>query len=504
MVAFPSGQMGGGLPPSGGAFGPSAGKQSGVNWGSINQFLEGPFQDLTEGLASVITKDNAYRTYINEKRSARKRQRLTDILSVPEMYANLAQKNPQAFAKLYGPGGAFDGEIQTTRALVQEQLVNSGMDPALADHYFNVVDAMTRIPPEATELPDKVQVLQYAQQQGIQPGSPEWIGLGLGEQDAQMRKSIGTYPGADGQEMVIIMEPDGTITSEPAGPRAAQQPLVSQVFGTDGDGNFVTVGGQMGGGGSGGTGAVAGAGSGGPAGGAGFIPVGKRSDSDAVNINQRVAEMDTGVKVVDSMLGIAGQPGPQLGRAGGIVGWAKEFVRVGRDLGSISPAMREQIGSLTKLADGMIQRDLSADGIDPELASSLIMGDPTVDAKAAENRLAYMYARLLQGDGKILKDAVESARSSVSLLKGSEQTVVQNLLNLRRAFTTSRQALQKSSGLTVKPEQEKPNLGEYEKEKPAAAAPTGELPRVANDADYEALPSGAEFIDPNGKRRRKP
>lgn len=30
------------------------------------------------------------------------------------------------------------------------------------------------------------------------------------------------------------------------------------------------------------------------------------------------------------------------------------------------------------------------------------------------------------------------------------------------------------------------------------------LPRVASDSDFDALPSGAEFIDPEGRRRRKP
>jgi hypothetical protein len=188
-----------------------------------------------------------------------------------------------------------------------------------------------------------------------------------------------------------------------------------------------------------------------------------------------------------------------------VIGFAKEFLRVGRDLASLAPAVREPINQLTKVADSMIQRDLNAGNIDPELASSLILGDATVDAKAAEARLAYMYARLLQGDGKILKDAVESARASVSLLKGSEQTVVQNLLNLRQAFVSSRQSLQKSSGLTVKPGQERPNLGEYEPQKPAATQ--GELPRFTEenaDAEYAKLKSGDHFIGPDGQEYVKP
>lgn len=38
---------------------------------------------------------------------------------------------------------------------------------------------------------------------------------------------------------------------------------------------------------------------------------------------------------------------------------------------------------------------------------------------------------------------------------------------------------------------------------PAGTISTG-LPIVRNDADFDALPSGAEFIDPQGNKRRKP
>lgn len=39
---------------------------------------------------------------------------------------------------------------------------------------------------------------------------------------------------------------------------------------------------------------------------------------------------------------------------------------------------------------------------------------------------------------------------------------------------------------------------------PPMPAPPGSLPRIKGDADYNALPSGTEFIGPDGKRRRKP
>lgn len=39
---------------------------------------------------------------------------------------------------------------------------------------------------------------------------------------------------------------------------------------------------------------------------------------------------------------------------------------------------------------------------------------------------------------------------------------------------------------------------------PPADPPAGDIPRIESDADYEALPPGAVFIDPEGVRRRKP
>lgn len=39
---------------------------------------------------------------------------------------------------------------------------------------------------------------------------------------------------------------------------------------------------------------------------------------------------------------------------------------------------------------------------------------------------------------------------------------------------------------------------------PKPAAPAGGPPKIANDADYDALPSGTEFIAPDGQLRRKP
>jgi hypothetical protein len=227
MVAFPSGQMGGGLPPSGGAFGASAGKQSGVNWGSINQFLEGPFQDLTEGLASVITKDNAYRQYINEKRSARKRQRLHNALEPLELIAGMLAKEPR-LAKVYGPGGAYDGSLQTQAAIARAALAENGLPPESADQYLSIIAGLMEPPvppeqappPEGTALQQEVDFLE------------ERLGRPLTEdellQKAQLASKQATGAPAATQDEVVSNDggstTGGELSTGPANPYLAHSP----------------------------------------------------------------------------------------------------------------------------------------------------------------------------------------------------------------------------------------------------------------------------------------
>ena len=70
------------------------------------------------------------------------------------------------------------------------------------------------------------------------------------------------------------------------------------------------------------------------------------------------------------------------------------------------------------------------------------------------------------------------------------------LVNLERDTPTERQPLgdkELDIGVRAQPRTERPGMKE-----------TTGLPRVLSDADYDALPSGTEFIDQRGRRWRKP
>jgi hypothetical protein len=208
MVAFPSGQMGGGLPPSGGAFGPSTGKQSGMNWGSINQFLEGPFQDLTEGLASVITKDNAYRQYISEKRSKRRRDRLNNVLEPFEMVAGMIAKDPRV-AKMFAPGGAHDDFFAKQAPLAKSAIVENGGDPSFVDTQMAIIAAMSQLPEEDTRSPFEKDIDTLAER-GVELTDEELKkGAGVAVQAPEDQK-LSEVKGADGLMKVMMMKPDGS------------------------------------------------------------------------------------------------------------------------------------------------------------------------------------------------------------------------------------------------------------------------------------------------------
>ncbi len=190
----------------------------------------------------------------------------------------------------------------------------------------------------------------------------------------------------------------------------------------------------------------------------------------------------------------------------------------GTDLGGVKAGYKADTTSLTaqqKLADSvgsfestarknlktfLDQADKAADTGSPLFNApyrefrSRVLGDPTLSGfEAARQTAATEIAKVLQGStgGGGL---TEGARNEVEKLFSPDATVGQ----LRQAAKV----------LLADLDNRKKALADQIKEtrtrmsgKPAK----GEGPvQVKSDADYEALSSGAEFIDPDGKRRRKP
>jgi hypothetical protein len=99
----------------------------------------------------------------------------------------------------------------------------------------------------------------------------------------------------------------------------------------------------------------------------------------------------------------------------------------------------------------------------------------------AERALAYALAKARKPTGRLNAQDVELAMQDVTL-QGltSVRDVEARLKQIDSEFAKAEQDYAKRLGQDATPK------------------------RIESDADYDALPSGAEFIDPEGKRRRKP
>ena len=100
---------------------------------------------------------------------------------------------------------------------------------------------------------------------------------------------------------------------------------------------------------------------------------------------------------------------------------------------------------------------------------------------------AWLSARqMLKGGGAITDYESQKAEAAVARLERpkGEGEFKQALKDLRDAITAGEAKLRASQG--------------------GPPAPAGGTASVANDAEYEALPSGTQFIGPDGKLRRKP
>lgn len=84
----------------------------------------------------------------------------------------------------------------------------------------------------------------------------------------------------------------------------------------------------------------------------------------------------------------------------------------------------------------------------------------------------------------------KSAMSSFNYIKGQAEAIKQAV---RAKIIKKRAELEKEMGGGTRPSTA-----------PTSAAPSGGMPTVQSDDDFDALPSGTQFLDPNGKIREKP
>ena len=191
---------------------------------------------------------------------------------------------------------------------------------------------------------------------------------------------------------------------------------------------------------------------------------------------------DTAIKLRDL---IASKPASQ-----GLVGWlrgtAQNVIQTGGELGQFFG------GNVAEVA-----KDIENGLADADLAGAFDPNIPAIDMLA--NLLAFQYAKTTTGE-RLSNEMLRASREALGL-NGLDANQANSIARLNQAIAqiesqenTLRRVLQDGIGSASTP------AG------PAPAAPGGdEIARPQTEADYNALPSGAMFVDPDdGKTYRKP
>jgi hypothetical protein len=179
-----------------------------------------------------------------------------------------------------------------------------------------------------------------------------------------------------------------------------------------------------------------------------------------------------------------------------------------RTLGVRSANMEVAAKEVEQFAPLAVQRSKAVDRTEyPDLNSILLSaerrtGSPEVVLFGqAVNSMIYVYAKFLNPTG-VLTDSDKAAAKSILDIAWSEgqfdATVKQIMTEItfgQKAVTGVRQEFRQGFGGAI-------GAGTPEGQTPPPSGPT--VPRVSNDAEFNALPSGTQFIGPDGQTRRKP
>ena len=162
----------------------------------------------------------------------------------------------------------------------------------------------------------------------------------------------------------------------------------------------------------------------------------------------RLSAFDTGIEDIDRILTLAEAPGAQLGGFAGVKKSVRDFFRLGEDVAvGGGEELRAAFSGIASVADSLITEEVRTGTLDPDVAQ-LLQNTPLSEISGIEGRLAFLVARSLQPEGRLLKDAVKTAQKQVnvfSLFKG-EESVAESLKEIRRGMVVARNRLRQATG----------------------------------------------------------
>lgn len=183
---------------------------------------------------------------------------------------------------------------------------------------------------------------------------------------------------------------------------------------------------------------------------------------------------------------IEGSPSSQ-GLVGTLRGTAQDVVQTGNDLGQFFGGEMANVAAAVN--EGLMDAGVAAEFFDPSI--------PAIEMLT--NLLAWQYAKSLSGE-RVSNEQLRAARDAIGG-SGIFANRANSLTRLDNLIGSWERQLEQLRPL---------NLGLTIGGVPAAPPAGGETPqqnepiRITSDNEYNALPSGAPFIDPEGNLRRKP
>jgi hypothetical protein len=125
-----------------------------------------------------------------------------------------------------------------------------------------------------------------------------------------------------------------------------------------------------------------------------------------------------------------------------------------------------------------------------------------VDTPAAREARAFVMNNM----SSIMKERAGTAQSKqeAALVRSflpSETDDAEQVIGKLQAY---QKYLDEKRGVYMAPAGQPPTVSATQEQKGGRSASGQVVQRVASDADYEKLPSGAVFVGPDGKRRTKP
>lgn len=108
---------------------------------------------------------------------------------------------------------------------------------------------------------------------------------------------------------------------------------------------------------------------------------------------------------------------------------------------------------------------------------------------------AQQYSRSTQQHASALRSVWQSIDRDFNASKAEKSDAYSNYIEAQTAATEAANSLQEAT--------QKRGDARRNRAKPASTNPSAGTPTVTTDDEYDALPSGTEFLDPHGQRRKK-